>query len=300
MAIESRGSLPRALWPGVEAWFGTDYRDQPRYAERTFEVQSSDMAFEDDVEIVGMGLAHVKSEGNSTDYDSITQGYTSRYTHVSYGLGYIVTREEFDDNQYKKVARARTRALARSFMAAKETVGANVFNNGFSTIGGDGVAYLSASHPTRSGLQSNILATPADFSEASVEDMFKLLAQAKDSAGIPIMPRAAKLVVGTDNMFEVERLYASMGRVGTADNDTNAVRSMGILPDRVIVNPYLTDQDAWFIVTDVPDGIKMFNRTSMEIRRDSDFDTLNLKVAGFERYSFGVSDFRGLYGTPGA
>lgn len=302
MAIETRGSLPRALWPGVKSWFGTEYADYPRFAERMFNMDTSSMAFEDDVEIVGMGMAHVKSEGNSTDYESITQGYTSRYTHVSYGLGFIVTREEFDDNQYNKVARARSRALARAFRHAKETVSANVLNNAFSGsyLGGDGVALLSNAHPTRAGNQSNILAVAADFSEASVEDLFKLMMQAKDSSGMPIPMRATKLIVGTDNAFEVERLFKSVGRVGTADNDTNALRSMGVLPSEIIVNPYLTDSDAWFIVTDVQDGLKGYTRTALEIRRDNDFDTLNLKVAGFERYSFGWSDWRGLYGTAGA
>lgn len=301
MAIETRGSLPRALWPGIDAWFGTEYRDYPKLAEQMFEMSTSDMAFEDDVEIIGMGMAHVKTEGNGTDYDSITQGYTSRYTHVSYGLGFIVTREEFDDNQYAKVGRARARALARAFRQARETVGANIFNNAFAggPVGGDGVVLFSASHPTRSGLQSNLLATPADFSEAGLEDAYKLMAAMKDSSGMPIMPKARALIYSTDNMFEVERIYASTLRVGTADNDVNALKAMSILPDKRVMNPYLTDADAWFLATDVPDGLKGFDRTAMEIRRDSDFDTLNLKAAGFERYVFGWSDWRGAVGTPG-
>lgn len=301
--IETRSNLPRALWPGIRTWFGQDYRDHPLFVDRMFDIRTSDMAFEEDVELTGYGLAAVKNEGGPISYDAMKQGYTARYTHVSYALGFIVTREEFDDNVYRKVAAKRSRALSRSFRVSKEIVGANVLNNGFTGgvyVGGDGVALFSNAHPTRAGNQSNLLAVAADFSEASVEDMVKLMAQAKDSTGLPIAVRPRKLIVGTDNMFEVERLLKSVQRVGTADNDTNAIRSLGLFDGEPIVNPYLTDPDAWFITTDVSDGLIGYQRTPLEIRRDNDFDTLNLKVAGFERYSFGWTDWRGSYGTPGA
>ncbi len=298
---EVRGNLPRALWPGVKTWFGSSYKDQPRFAEKMFDMRSSDMAFEDDIELVGMAMAQVKSEGGSTAYDSIKQGYTARYTHTSYSLGYIVTREEFDDNQYAKVAEARSKFLAKSFRTARETVAASILNNATTASGlADGVALLSTAHPTASGNQANRAAADADFSEAAVEDMVKIMARAKDSIGNPIVVTGRRLVGGPDYMFDFERLLNTVQRIGTADNDINAIRSMGLFPEAPIVNPYLTDTDAWFILTNVENGLVGYNRTPMEIRRDNDFDTLNMKVAGFERYSFGYSDWRGVYGSPGA
>lgn len=298
--IETRSNLPRALWPGIKTWFGQDYRDHPLFADKMFDTRSSDMAFEEDVELTGYGLVAVKSEGGSISYDAMKQGYTSRYTHVSYALGFIVTREEFDDNVYRKVAAKRSRALSRSFRVSREIVAANVLNNGASVTGNaDGVALFSTAHPTRAGNQANKMTTDADFSEAAVEDMVKLMAQAKDSTGLPIAIRPKRIIAGTDYMFEIERLMKSVSRVGTADNDINAIRSMGLFSGEPIINPYLTDSDAWFITTDVTDGLIGYNRTALEIRRDNDFDTLNLKVAGFERYSYGYTDWRGVYGSFG-
>jgi hypothetical protein len=298
--IETRSNLPRALWPGVKTWFGQDYNDHPQFVDKMFDIRSSDMAFEEDVELTGFGLIATKNEGGPISYDAMKQGYTSRYTHVSYALGFIVTREEFDDNVYRKVGAQRSRALSRSFRVSREIIGANVLNNGFTASGNaDGVALFSTAHPTPAGTQSNRLATDADFSESAVEDMVKLMAQAKDSSGLPIAITPRRIIAGTDYMFEVERLMKSVSRVGTADNDINALRSMGLFTGEPIINPYLTDSDAWFVTTDAQDGLIGYNRTPLEIRRDNDFDTLNLKVAGFTRYSFGYTDWRGVYGTPG-
>lgn len=300
--IENRGSLPRALWPGVKRWVGLEYDRYPLIAEQIFDMQSSDMAFEEDVAANGLSLAQIKSEGGPTPYDSISQGYTYRYTHASYALGFIVTREEFDDNKYRKVAAFRSAALARSFKTSKEIVAHNVLNNAFSGSynQADGVPLISSSHPTPSGNQSNTGTVSADFSETAVEDMLKVMLQAKDSVGIPIRLRATQLIVSTDSVFDANRLTRSALRVGTANNDTNAVRDMGWLPGEPLYSPYLTDSDAWFLKTDIYAGLTGYNRTPFEIRRENDFDTLNLKVAGFERYSFGCTDWRGIWGNPGA
>lgn len=299
--IETRSNLPRALWPGVKRWTGIEYREHPKFYDKIFDMQGSDQAFEEDVELSGFGLAHVKPEGEALKYDGLSQGPTSRYVHVAYALGFIVTREAFADNRYERVAQFRSKALARSFIATKETVAANVLNRGFngSYLGGDGQPLLSNAHPTRAGNQSNILPVAADFSETAVEDLVKLMAAAKGPTGLPIVVTPRRLVVGTDYLFEVERLSKSVQRVGTPNNDVNALRSMGFFDQGPIMNPYLSDADAWFVLTNV-DGLTGYNREAYDVERDNDFDTKNLKVSGYERYSFGWSDFRAAYGSPGA
>jgi hypothetical protein len=263
---------------------------------------SSEKNYEEDTEVTGFGLAPVKAEGSSVSYDSETQGPTTRYTHVPYALGYIVTREELDDNLYEVVSRRRIQALAFSMRQTKELVGANVLNRGFNSAftGGDGVELFSQVHPTVDGTQSNELATPADLSEAALEDLLIQIAQARNSRGLRISLMGMRLIIPTNLMFEAERIVNSNLRVATADNDLNAMRSMGMLPDGIAVNHYLTDPDAFFIKTNAPNGLQHFERMPIEFSQDNDFDTMNAKAKAYNRYEFGHTDFRGAYASPGA
>lgn len=298
---ENRGTLPKALWPGVKTWWG-DYNKHPEEHKSVFDVRKSNMAFEEDVELIGMGLAKVKDEGDGSSYDNLTQGPISRYQHVTYSLGYRVTEEEFDDNQYKKVAKRRTQALAFSHRTTKEIIGADILNRSVTAgyTGGDGVTLLSTSHPVQGGTQSNTLAVAADLSESSVEDLLIQIMNAEDNRGLPIAIKPKRLIIPPALAFEAERIVKSTLRSGTDHNDTNAMRSLGVFQQDPMVYHYLTDTDAWYISTDVSDGLICYNRKAREIRRDGDFDTGNLKVKGIERYSFGWTDWRGLFGTEGA
>jgi hypothetical protein len=267
-----------------------------------FDTLTSEKAFEEDVELTGMGLAAIKSEGASSAYDNIGQGPTTRFTNVTYSLGYIVTEEEFDDNQYEKVAKGRTTSLAFSFRTTKEVVGANIFNRAFTSgyVGGDGVVMISTAHPTKSGTQANRPTVATDLSELAVEDMLKIIMRAENSVGHPIALKAQQLIVPPELAFDAERIVKSTLQSGTGNNDTNAMRSMGIFEKDPMVYHYLTDEDAWFIKTNVPEGLKMYQRKNRVIRRENEFDTDNLKVKGVERYTFGWSDWRSVYGSPGA
>mgnify|MGYP005990596105 CR=1 FL=1 len=301
--VETRGTLPKALWPGVKQWWGQDYAKHPEECAMVFEQDTSDKAFEEDVELTGMGLATVKDEGAASAYDSMGQGTTTRYTHVTYSLGFAVTEEEFDDGQYAKVAKARTKALSFSFRTTKEVVGANVLNRGFnaSYAGADGVAMLSDSHPVKGGgVQSNILSTPADLSEASLEDLLVIIAKAKNAVGHPIAIQPKQLIVPPALMFDATRIVRSTLQSGTDKNDINALRAMGMFQKDPMIYHYLTDEDAWFVSTNAPDGLKQYQRKKRVIRRENEFDTDNLKVKGIERYSFGHTDFRGIFGSEGA
>jgi hypothetical protein len=298
----TRAAHPKALWPGVHKFVMDDYAEHPLEYKEIFNVETSKMAYEEDVEVSGFGLAQVKAEGASTAYDSHAQGVTTRYTHVAYSLGYIVTREELDDNLYKGRSFKRGKMLNFSFRTTKEIVAANVLNRAFNSAyaGGDGKELIATDHPSLAGDWSNELAIAADLSEASLETMLTQINSAKNSRGLPIAIRGQKLVVAPANMFEAERIMNSTLRVGTPNNDVNAIKSMGLLPGGVVVNHYLTDPDAWFIKTDTPDGLTMFQRTPYEFTQDNDFDTMNAKAKGYERYSVGWSDPRGLFGSPGA
>jgi hypothetical protein len=302
MSVITTGNHPKALWPGVRKFVMGEYSEHPMECAMIFDMKSSTMAYEEDVETTGFGLAAVKSEGASTTYDSHTQGFTKRYTHVAYSLGYIVTREELDDNQYKSKSFKRGKQLAFSFRTTKEIVAANVLNRAFNSAytGGDGKELLATDHPTLAGNFSNELAVAADLSEASLEDLLVQIMNATNSRGLQIAVRGQKLIVPPALAFDVERIMKSSLQNDTANNAVNAIRSMGVLPGGYCVNHYLTDADAWFIKTDVPDGLLGFNRTSFEFDQDNDFDTNNAKAKGYERYSFGWTDPRGLYGSPGA
>lgn len=299
---EVRGTLPKALWPGVRKWWG-DYDKHPEFWSKIFTKDSSDKNHEEDVELAGMGLAVVKSEGGSSSYDNLRQGPVSNYVHLTYSLGYIVTEEEFDDNQYEKVAKARTQRLAFSFRSTKEVVAHNILNRAGTSgyNGGDGVTLLSTAHPMMTGgTWANRMAANADLSEAAIEDMAKLVMKAEDTMGLPIALQCRRLIVAPDNVFEATRIVKSTLQSGTGNNDVNAMREMSLFSEDPISTPFLTDTDAWFILTNAPEGLKMYERKARAIRRDGDFDTDNLKVKGIERYSFGWSDGRGVYGSVGA
>ncbi len=303
MAVITTGNHPKALWPGIHAWWGLSYNKHPLEWSAIFDTKdSSSKAYEEDVEGTGFGLAPVKPEGSAISYDSHTQGATTRYTHVVYGLGFIVTEEEEDDNQYEKLAKSRTESLAFSMRTTKEIVHANVLNRAFSSsyVGGDGKELLATDHPSIAGDWSNELAVAADFSEASLEDLMVQIAQAKNTRGHPIGLMGRKLIIPPALMFEAERVLKSTLRSGTAENDINAVKSMGLLPDGVAVNHYLTDTDAWFVKTNAPNGMTHFTRKALAFVKDSDFDTANKKHKATERYSAGWTDPRAMYGSPGS
>lgn len=302
MSAITTGNHPKLLWPGLNALFGLTYNDLPKQHTAVFDVSTSDKAYEEDQELTGFGLAPVKSEGGAISYDTHTQGYTTRYTNVTYGLGFIETQEAVDDNQYKGRATSRTKALARSMNVTKETVLANIINRAFDSnyVGGDGKEMLATDHPTVNGTQSNELSVAADLSEASLEDLFIQIMNATDSRGLRIRLMPKKLIVPPNHAFEAERIIKSNLQNDSANNAINAIKSMGMLPEGAMVWHYLTDTDAWFIKTDAADGLKLFNRRALSFAKDSDFDTDNFKHKATERYSGGWSDWRALFGSAGA
>lgn len=300
--VITTGNHPKALWPGMRKFWGREYAEHKQEWSEIFETETSDKNYEEDTEVTGFGLAPVKSQGGSLSYDSESQGPTKRYTHITYGLGYIVTREEQEDNLYEVVSKRRIKALAFSVRQTEETVAANVLNRAFNGAftGGDGSAMIVNNHPTVAGTQSNLLTTPADFSEAALEDLMTQIMLATNSRGLKISLMPKKLVVSPTVAFDAERVTKSSLQSGTANNDVNAVRSMGLLPGGVCVNHYLTDPDAWFLTTNAPAGLMRFNRRATEFKQDNDFDTENAKAKSTLRFSVGWTDWRGVYGTPGA
>lgn len=300
--VITTGNHPKLLWPGLHALFGTTYDDIPRRYQDIFRVEKSDKAYEEIVELSGFGLAPIKAEGAGIVYDSTSQGPTSRFTNVVYGLGFIETRESVEDNQYKGRATQRTRALARSMSITKETVHANVLNRAFNTsyLGGDGKPLIATDHPTLAGTQSNKLAVDADLSEASLEDALIQIRMAKDRRGLPINLTGAKLVVGPGEVFNAKRILGSTLQNDTANNAINAMKSMSMLPGGVVDWVYLTDPDAWFILTDADQGLISFQRRAIEFAKDSDFETDNYKHKATERYVPGWADWRGVFGSQGA
>lgn len=300
--VITTGNHPKALWPGIRAWWGRNYKEHEMEWKEIFETSDSDKAYEEDVELTGFGLANVKLQAEAIQFDAETQGTVKRYTHVVYGLGYIVTREELEDNKYEIVSKRRSKALAFSLRQTEEIVGANILNRAFNTsyTGADGKAMIVSDHTSLAGSQSNVLTTAADLSEASIEDMTIQVMQATNSRGlkIAIMPR--KLIVCPNDAFNAERIVKTTKTLGTNNNDINAVRSMGVLPDGYAVNHYLTDTDAWFIKTDCPNGLMRFNRRAAEFKQDNDFDTENAKAKTSIRFAVGWTDWRGIYGSPGA
>jgi hypothetical protein len=301
MSVITTGNHPKLLWPGLNALFGMTYKDVPLQHTEVFDVSTSEKAYEEDQELPGFGLAPVKSEGGAISYDTHAQGYTTRYSHIVYGLGFIETEEAVEDNQYKSRATSRTKALARSMRVTKETILANIINRAFDSnyTGGDGKELLATNHPSLSGDQSNELSVAADLSEASLEDLLIQIMQATDSRGLRINLMGKKLIVPPQLSFEATRIVKSALQNDTANNAVNAMKAMGMLPEGVMVWRYLTDADAWFIKTDAAEGLKLFNRRALAFEKDGDFDTGNYKHKATERYSGGWSDWRAMYGSAG-
>lgn len=298
--VITTGSIPKLLWPGMNAIWGQSYKDWARKYEEMFDLSTSEKNYEEDAEVPGFGLAPVKQQGAPVMYDSTQQQTISRYQHVAYALGFIVTHEEMKDNLYEKKGFNGTKALSRSLRHTVENVAANVYNRGFnaSFTGGDGQPLFSASHPTPSGVQSNLLAT-ADLSEAALEDAVIQIMNAVDARNLKIGLMPESLHIATANVFEAERILKSILTPDTGNNAVNAIRSLGMFPKGAKVNPYLTDADAWFIRTDIEDGMRFFWREEPDFAQDGEFDTSNLKMKGYQRFSCGWSDFRGAYGSAG-
>lgn len=307
--IISTSSFAKSLWPGVNTWYGQAYAEYPVEWDKLFEKNTSRRAFEEDVGTSGMGLAAVKDQAGAITYDSMRQGFTSRYQHVTYGLGFIVTREAFEDDLYDVVAKKKAQSLAFSMRQTKEIIAANVYNRAFNTsyVGGDGATLVasagsggSTSAPNvAGGTYTNGVSVAVDISEAALEQACIDIASFTNDRGLKIAVRPRKLVIPKELMFEVSRILKTDGRPGTDNNDINALKSMGMIPE-VVVNHYLTDTDAWFILTDVRDGLKYFERRGDEFAMDEDFDTENAKYKATARYSFGWTDRRAIYGSPGA
>lgn len=299
--VINTSSHPKALWPGVKAWWGKTYNDfQTEYTE-LFDVQSSDKAYEEIVQIIGFGVVPVKAQGASITYDSEVQGPVTRFTHVAYASGYIVTHEELADNLYTEVSNTRASALARSFRQTKERVAAGVYNRATTSgyVGGDGVVLLSTAHPnTSGGTFSNKLAVDADLSEAALEDLTIQIMQATDDRGLTINLMPKSLIVAPANFYNAHRILDTPYQVDTANNNINVLKANGVIP-KLVVNHYLTDSDAWFIRTDCPNGMLFFDREPIRFDQDNDFDTMNAKAAGYERYSCGWGDARALFGSTG-
>lgn len=301
MAINS-ASFAKALWPGINEWYGRSYDEHKVEYTDLFETKSSNRAYEEDVGTTGFGLASKKSEGLGIIYDEESQGFVTRYSHVVYALGFVITREIYEDDQYDIVGQRRAEALAFSMRQTKEIVGANVYNRAFNATykGGDGKEMIATDHPNYSGgTWSNELTTAADLSEAALEQACIDIMKFTNDRGLKISVMPESLIIPVDLVFEAERILNSVGRVGTADNDLNALKSFGKFRT-VIPNHYLTDADAWFIRTNVKNGPTHYERRSMEFGVDNDFDTDNAKYKASERYSFGWTDPRGIYGSPGA
>lgn len=301
MAI-SRAQLVKELEPGLNALFGLEYKNYENQHTQIYSVESSDRAFEEEVMESGFGEAPVKSEGSGVSYDQAQEVYTARYTHETIALAFSLTEEAVEDNLYDRLSARYTKALARSMAQTKQIKAAAVLNGAFTTsIGGDGVVLCSTSHPTLSGPNlSNTLATPADLSETSLEQSLIDIAAFTDERGLKIAVQGLKLIIPKELMFTADRIMKSTLRPGTADNDVNAIRNMGMVPQGYVVNNFLTDPDAFFLKTDAPNGMKMFERVSMKTGFEGDFDTGNVRYKARERYSFGFSDPRGLFGSPGA
>lgn len=302
MSVITTGSNPKALWPGVHAWWGAKYAETPTQYTDLYDVESSTMAYEEDVEQTGFGLAPVKPEGASVVFDSDSQGVVHRYTHVAYALGYIVSREAIADNLYEKVAMRRTAALAFSMRQTKETVCANVYNRAFSAsyLFGDDKPLISLTHPTKSGDQSNRMTVDADLSEAALESLVIQIMAAQNSRGLKIGIIPKKLIVPRALWFEANRILTSTLQNDSANNAVNVLKATNAIPGGVSINQYLTDQDAWFIRTNTPNGMTLFQREQVTFTQDNDFNTENQKAKAMERYSVGCTDFRGIYGSRGA
>ena len=299
MAI-NRASIAKELLPGLNAVFGIEYGSVDDEFKPLYEIESSDRAFEEEVLFTGFGAAPVKNEGGAVVYDDASESYTSRYTNETVALAFAVTEEAMEDNLYDTFAKLRAKGLARAMASTKQQKGADLFNNGFTTNQGDGVPMFSAAHPvTGTGTVTNLTGAAA-IAEGTIEAAIIQIQKTTDDRGILVGASGVSLHVPTDLLFTADQLLNTPGTTGGSNNDINAIRHLGVLPDGFYVNRRFTDVNAWFIKTDVPNGTKMFNRTPLQTKMEPDFDTGNLRFKARERYSFGVSDWRGWFGNAGA
>ena len=300
MAI-SRGQLVKELEPGLNALFGLEYKRYENQHAEIYTTESSDRAFEEEVMLSGFAQAQTKAEGSGVVFDNAQETFTARYTHETVALAFAITEEAIEDNLYDRLASRYTKALARSMANTKQVKAVQPLINGFGTFtSGDGSALFATNHPTVSGTVSNTLATAADLNETSLEQSLIDIAAMTDERGLKIAARGVKMIIPSELQFTAERLMKTQGRVGTADNDINAIASMGMVPQGYRVNNFLTDPDAFYIITDVPNGMKYFERAAIKTAMEGDFDTGNVRYKARERYSFGVSDYRGIFASPGA
>jgi hypothetical protein len=301
MAI-SRQQLAKELEPGLNALFGLEYQNYENQHTEIFEIENSDRAFEEEIMLSGFANASVKPEGSAVSFDSANETFTARYTHETIALAFSITEEAIEDNLYDSIAKRYTKALARSMANTKQIKAANVLNNAFNSSfkGGDDKELCATDHPTIAGTFKNELSTSADLNETSLEQALIDIAAMTDERGLKIAARGVKMIIPSELQFTAERLMKTANRVGTADNDINAIASKGMIPQGYVVNNYLTDTDAFFIKTDIPNGLKMFNRAALKTAMEGDFDTGNVRYKARERYSFGFSDPRGIFGSPGA
>ena len=303
MAI-SRGQLVKELEPGLNALFGLEYKQYENQHAEIYTTESSDRAFEEEVMLSGFAQAQTKSEDAGVAFDNAQETFTARYTHETVALAFSITEEAIEDNLYDRLASRYTKALARSMAQTKQVKAVNPLIQGLPTTdnydSGDGVSLFNTAHPTIAGTVANTLATQADLNETSLEQSLIDIAAMTDERGLKIAARGMKMIVPSELQFQAERLMKSQGRTGTADNDINAIVSMGMVPQGYRVNNFLTDPDAFYIITDVPNGMKYFERAAIKTAMEGDFDTGNVRYKARERYSFGVSDFRGIFASPGA
>ena len=302
MAI-SRQQLAKELEPGLNALFGLEYKNYENQHAEIFDTENSDRAFEEEVMLSGFDKANVKAEGSAVAYDNAQETFTARYQHETIALAFAITEEAIEDNLYDKISTRYTKALARSMAQTKQVKAATILDNAFTagaSAGGDGKALLATDHPTIAGTFSNELATSADLSETSLEQACIDIAKMTDERGLKIAARGMKLIIHSSQQFIAERIMKSANRVGTADNDINALASKGMIPQGYGVNNFLSDDDAFFIKTDVPNGLKHMVRAPIKTAMEGDFETGNVRYKARERYSFGFSDPRGLFGSPGA
>ena len=300
MAI-NRAQLAKELEPGLNALFGMEYSRYENEHAEIFDQETSDRAFEEEVMLVGFGEAAVKQEGSAVQFDTAQESFTSRYSHETIALAFSLTEEAVEDNLYDTLSARYTKSLARSMAYTKQTKAANVLNNAFSTAGGDGVSLVNTAHPTAlGGTFSNRSSTDADLNETSLEQAMIDIAGFIDERGLKIAMQGRKLIIPVNIQFVADRILNSTLRVGTSDNDINALRNMGMLPDGYTINHYLTDTDAYFIKTDAPNGFKHCVRAALTTGMEGDFDTGNMRYKARERYSFGFSDPRCVYGSQGS
>lgn len=300
MAI-SRAQALKELLPGINALFGLEYKKYENEHEDIYETETSERSFEEEVKLSGFGAAPTKAEGSAISYDNAQESYTARYNHETVAMGFAITEEAMEDNLYDSLSARYTKALARAMAYTKQVKAAALLNSGFTTFNsGDGVTLFNTSHPTVAGnVNSNRPASNADLNETSLEQAVIDIASYVDERGLLIAARPKKLIIPSALQFVATRLLQTEMRVGTADNDINALKSNGAIPGGYGVNHYLTDSDAWFLTTDIPNGMKHFVRTAMSTSMDGDFDTGNVRYKARERYSFGSSDPLGIYGSPG-